>query len=114
VTVGEVFDSDEASSPLYRMGYSVAQQLGLTPSARHDVLVETYQEETLPWCISDDYMEDWGPSSSRKRLRRIAWHLHLMTKRFRRHSEAVARWESDLQWLKKRFYKPIHRFSWPT
>lgn len=114
VTVGEGFDSDEASSPLYRMGYSVAQQLGLTPSARHDVLVETYQEETLPWCISDDYMEDWGPSSSRKRLRRIAWHLHLMTKRFRRHAEAVARWESDLNWLKKRFYKPIHRFRWPT
>lgn len=113
-TVGEGFDSDEASSPLYRMGYSVAQQLGLTPSARHDVLVETYQEETLPWCISDDYMEDWGPSSSRKRLRRIAWHLHLMTKRFRRHAEAVSRWESDLDWLKKRFYKPIHRFRWPT
>lgn len=114
VTIGEGFDSDEASSPLYRMGYSVAQQLGLTPSARHDVLVETYQEETLPWCISDEYMEDWGQSSSRKRLRRIAWHLHLMTKRFRRHPEAVARWESDLNWLKKRFYKPIHRFRWPT
>lgn len=114
VTIGEGFDSDEASSPMYRMGYSVAQQLGLTPSARHDVLVETYQEETLPWCISDEYMEDWGQSSSRKRLRRIAWHLHLMTKRFRRHPEAVARWESDLNWLKKRFYKPIHRFRWPT
>jgi hypothetical protein len=114
VTIGEGFDSDEASSPLYRMGYSVAQQLGLTSSARHDVLVETYQEENLPWCISDEYMEDWGQSSSRKRLRRIAWHLHLMTKRFRRHAEAVARWESDLNWLKKRFYKPIHRFHWPT
>ena len=113
-TIGEGFDGEDASSPLYKMGYSVAQQVALTPSRRHDLLEETYAEESLPWCISDEYMEDWGEANSRKRLRRIAWHLHLMTKRFKRHMEAVARWESDLDWLKRTYYKPIHRFRWPS
>lgn len=113
-TIGEGFDSEDASSPLYKMGYSVAQQVDLSPSRRHDLLKETYAEERLPWCISDEYMEDWGEANSRKRLRRIAWHLHLMTKRFKRHMEAVARWESDLDWLKRTYYKPIHRFRWPS
>lgn len=113
-TIGEGFDGEDASSPLYKMGYSVAQQVALTPSRRHDLLEEAYAEESLPWCISDEYMEDWGDANSRKRLRRIAWHLHLMTKRFKRHMEAVARWESDLDWLKRTYYKPIHRFRWPS
>lgn len=58
-TIGEGFDGEDASSPLYKMGYSVAQQVALTPSRRHDLLEETYAEESLPWCISDEYMEDW-------------------------------------------------------
>lgn len=113
-TIGEGIDGEDASSPLYKMGYSVAQQFALPPSRRHDLLEETYAEESLPWCISDDYMEDWGRANTRKRLRRIAWHLHLMTRRFKRHMEAVARWESDLNWLKRNYYKPIHRFRWPS
>lgn len=112
--IGEGFDGEDASSPLYKMGYSVAQQVALTPSRRHDLLEETYAVENLPWCISDEYMVDWGEANSRKRLRRIAWHLYLMTKRFKRHEEAVARWESDLDWLKRTYYKPIHRFRWPS
>jgi hypothetical protein len=113
-TIGEGFDSEDASSPLYKIGYSVAQQVALSPSRRHELLEEAYAEERLPWCISDEYMEDWGDANSRKRLRRIAWHLHLMTKRFKRHEEAVARWESDLDWLKRTYYKPIQRFRWPS
>ncbi len=114
VTIGEGFDSENASSPLYEMGYTVAQNAALTPTQRHEVLKAAYAEMNLPWCISEEYMEDWGDANSRKRLRRIAWHLHLMTKRFRRHTEAVTRWESDLEWLKRTHYKPIHRFRWPT
>ena len=113
-TIGEGFDGEDASSPLYKMGYSVAQQVALGMLKRHEILEQTYSEDNLPWCISDEYMSDWGVANSRKRLRRIAWHLHLMTKRFRRHEEAVAKWASDLAWLKRTFYKPVHRFSWPS
>ena len=113
-TIGEGFDGEDASSPLYKMGYSVAQQLALSALKRREILKKTYAEENLPWCVSDEYMKDWGQPSSRTRLRRIAWHLHLMTKRFRRHAEAVSRWKSDLDWLKAAYYKPIHRFRWPS
>lgn len=113
-TIGEGFDGEDASSPLYKMGYSVAQQVALGMLKRHEILEQTYSEDNLPWCISDEYMSDWGVANSRKRLRRIAWHLHLMTKRFRRHEEAVAKWASDLAWLKRTYYKPVHRFSWPS
>lgn len=106
---------DDSSSPLYKMGYSVAQQIGLSHLQRHKVLEETFCEKNLPWCNSNAYMDDWGDAKSRKRLRRIAWHLHMLSKRSRKNSrleEASAKWESDLNWLRK-FYKPIHRFSWP-
>ncbi len=111
---GEGFDGEDASSPLYKMGYSVAQQVALGMLKRHEILEVTFAEDNLPWCISDEYMSDWGDANSRKRLRRIAWHLHLMTKRFRRHEVAVAKWSSDLAWLKRTLYKPVHRFSWPS
>ena len=113
-TINEGFDGEDAASPLYKMGYSVAQQLDLSTSRRREILIETYGEDNLPWCISDEYMEDWGEANSRRRLRRIAWHLHLMTKRFRRHTEAVSRWRLDLDWLKQSYYKPVHRFRWPA
>jgi hypothetical protein len=113
-TIGLGFDGEDASSPLYKMGYTVAQQIDLRPTQRRDVLAKAYDAVSLPWCISEEYMADWGEESSRRRLRRIAWHLHLMSKRFRRHAEAVARWEADLDWLKRAYYKPIQRFRWPT
>jgi hypothetical protein len=113
-TINEGFKGDDVHSPLYKMGYSVAQQVALSTSRRHEILEKSYAEKNLPWCISDEYMEDWGEATSRKRLRRIAWHLHLMTKRFRRHTEAVSRWKADLDWLKQNYYKPIHRFRWPS
>jgi hypothetical protein len=113
-TVGEGFSNEDAVSPLYRMGYSVAQQVDLSILERREILNETYAKENLPHCISDEYMNDWGDPNTRKRLRRIAWHLHLMSKRLRRHRLAVARWKSDLDWLKRTFYRPIHRFRWPS
>ncbi len=114
-TVSQGFDGVDAS-PLFKLGYTVAQNIGLTPSKRHAVLEETFSEDSLPWCISDEYMEDWGLQGSRKRLRRIAWHLHMLARRSRKNpklKEAVAKWENDLRWLKS-LYKPVHRFRWPS
>jgi hypothetical protein len=113
-TLGMDFKGEDASSPLFKIGYSVAQRVSLSPSKRHELLDETYAKDKLPWCISNEYMKDWGEANSRMRLRRIAWHLRMLTKRSKRHIEAVARWESDLDWLKQTYYKPIHRFRWPS
>lgn len=112
----EGFNGEDAYSPLYQMGYSVAQNNGLQPGERHHALEKTFSEKQLPYCVSDEYMDGWGSAGSRRRLRRIAWHLHMLARRSRRTprlNEAVVKWESDLLWLKK-LYKPIHRFRWPT
>jgi len=111
--LGEGFDSEDASSPMFRLGYSVAQNKGLGSSQRHQILDKTLGCEELPWCISDDYMSEWGNRASAARLRRMAWHIHLMTKRHRQHSQAVEKWTLDLEWLRETKYKPIHRFRWP-
>lgn len=111
--LGEGFDSEDASSPMFRLGYSVAQNKGLSSSQRRQLLDKTLGCEELPWCISDDYMSEWGTRASAARLRRMAWHIHLMTKRHRQHSQAVEKWTLDLEWLRETKYKPIHRFRWP-
>lgn len=105
---------EDQSSPLYLLGYNVAQNNGLLPGVRHETLDYALSTEPLPWTISDDYMEGWGKAGTSKRLRRIAWHLYLMSKRHGHHVEAVAKWESDLKWLRQTHYKPIQRFSWPN
>lgn len=109
----EGFDSEDASSPMFRLGYSVAQNKGLSSSQRRQILDKTLGCEELPWCISDDYMSEWGTRASAARLRRMAWHIHLMTKRHRQHSQAVEKWTLDLEWLRETKYKAIHRFRWP-
>lgn len=112
--LGEGFDSEDASSPMFRLGYSVAQNKGLSSSQRRQLLDKTLGCEELPWCISDDYMSEWGTRASAARLRRMAWHIHLMTKRHRQHSQAIEKWTLDLEWLRETKYKPIHRFRWPV
>jgi hypothetical protein len=115
-TISDGFDREDTSSPLYTLGYSVAQQKGLMPSVRRNLLSHALSTNSLPWCVSDEYMDDWGQAGTRRRLRRIAWHLNMLARRSKKitsHKEAVAKWESDLLWLKK-FYKPLHRFRWPS
>jgi hypothetical protein len=115
-TISDGFDREDTSSPLYILGYSVAQQKGLMPSARRNLLSHALSTDALPWCVSDEYMDDWGPAGTRRRLRRIAWHLNMLARRSKKitsHKEAVAKWGSDLAWLKK-FYKPLYRFRWPS
>lgn len=105
---------DDESSPLYLLGYNVAQNNRLPMGLRHELLEKALSAELLPWTISDTYMERWGKAGTSKRLRRIAWHLYLMSKRHGHHPAAVAKWESDLKWLRQTHYKPIQRFTWPN
>ena len=113
VSVGESLDAEDGSSPMFKLGYSVAQNKGLCDYERQIALEKTLAAEDLPFCISDDYMEEWGSRESAARLRRIAWHIYLMTKRHRQHRQAVAKWTHDLDWLRSEKYRPIHRFRWP-
>ncbi len=99
-------------SPLYVAGYTVAENEGLLPSERRSVLSEAFSGE-LTWVYSDDYMNSWGTPSTRKRLRRIAYHIAMLTRRHGHHTKAIARWRSDLAWLREKHYRPMMRFQWP-
>jgi len=112
--IGDSLDSEDGSSPMFKLGYSVAQNRGLSNLERRSALEKTLAAEDLPWCISDEYMEEWGCRQSAARLRRMAWHIHLMTKRHRQHRQAVEKWADDLDWLRSEKYRPIHRFRWPV
>ena len=101
-------------SPLFLLDYSVAQNRGLRPSERRAILAEAYETEHLPWTESDEYMEEWGAGATRQRLKRIAWHLHLLSRRNQHHAEATAKWEADLAWLRNNYYRPMQRFNWPS
>ena len=110
---GEFTHSGADHSPLFELGYSVAKMRGLAMSQRHSCLEQAFTDEQLPWVLSDDYMLEWGDGETRQRLHRIAWHISMLTRTHNQHEEAVAKWESDLQWLKEKYHKPFMRFSWP-
>ena len=100
-------------SPLYRAGYTVAENEGLLPSERRSVLSGAFNGELI-WVYSDDYMNSWGTPLTRKRLRRIAYHIAMLTRRHGHHTKAITRWKSDLAWLKEKHYRPMMRFQWPV
>ena len=104
----------DVSSPLFKLGYSVAQNVGLERDERKSILKNALSDDDLPWCISQDYMDDWGSKDSKKRLRRIAWHLHFMILLHRHHAQAVSKWKDDLSWLKSVYYRSMYRFKWPV
>jgi len=113
IGLGDEFEGASKISPLFKLNYTVAQNKGLTSTQRRSILDRAFSAEQLEWCNSDEYMRSWGEPNSRRRLRRIAWHLYFMSKLLGHHLDAVSKWRSDLAWLKKKHYRTTHRFSWP-
>lgn len=113
------------ASPLVKLEYRVGKTHGLPVTTRRRILSEAFTLPQLPSASFVDgvrpakqreYMESWGGSRSRTRLRRIAWHLAMLVSmhaRLRNHEVAVADWEADLAWLKKEHYSRFMRFQWP-
>ena len=111
---GGEWDSVE-ETPLLKLGYHAGRTHSLSPTTRHNFLSEAFSGE-LPFAESDEYMAEWGAPGSRKRLRRLAWHLAFLIRNRRKNPSqtyAVNDWEDDLKWLHEQYFKPIMRFSWP-
>jgi hypothetical protein len=105
---------------LKHMGYSVGMN-GLGSQSRHEILEEVFLSEALPVVTSSDYMREWGERQSAKRLRKMANSIATFCRNAKHRSwsdmdEAIADWEEDLDWLKKRFYDGhlSLQFRWPT
>ena len=110
---GEFTQSGVDHSPLFELGYSVAKNRALSIQERRSCLADAMTSDDLPRVLSDEYMEEWGEASSRKRLHRIAWHIRMCTRTHNQHDEAVGKWDADLLWLKNNYYRPFMRFTWP-
>jgi hypothetical protein len=105
------------SSGLLRyMDYKVGVN-GYVARDRREILERTY-EETLPRVNSPSYMAEWGTPSSSQRLQKMADSIASFVRNAKRQSYndmsmSVDEWESDLAYLKKRYYDGCYNFPWP-
>ncbi len=114
----DVFDF-KANSPLSNFGYQVGATRGLSQSERRQLLAEFLEARTLVFddeATAADRLE-WGKPNSTQRLLRLAAHLKWLIEwqgKSPQRVQANEEWRSDLQWLKKTYYKPSqHKFRWP-
>lgn len=103
------FDAGEwpSSGVLSQMGYHVGQS-GLVAETRRAILKRVLSVELVaatPDTLS--YIAEWGPPLSRQRLQKMFNCLTGFSRAARRRpadcSEAIADWESDIQWLRNTF-----------
>lgn len=111
------FDADGQvdRSPLKELSYTVGITHGLPARERREILSSAFLGD-LPWVHSDEYMSEWGRNATRRRLWRISHHLSWLARTWKHspnHTEAVKDWVSDLEYLRKKYYKPWMRFKWP-
>lgn len=93
-----------SSGVLSEMGYRVGRN-GLAAGARRLILVEALNVELVATSpAADGYVREWGPPSSRHRLQKMVNSISAFARNARRRtadfSEAIADWESDLEWLR--------------
>lgn len=98
------------------MGYRVGQS-GVPAANRRDILNYVYNE-TLPKVGSPALMEEWARPKTGNRLRKLANCLASFSRNAKRNlfadmSVAIEDWESDLAYLKVKFYDGRYDFSWP-
>ena len=106
-----------ASGLLGYLGYRVGLS-GITEANRRDLLDFVYSAN-LPLVNSKRYMDEWGKPSSSKRLKKMAYALATFTKNQKKHdsskyAQAIYDWESDLSYLKRKYYDSKFSFTWPS
>ena len=107
-----------ATGMLKFMGYRVGRKAALSADRRRAILAYVFLGK-LPPVNDTHYMQEWGRPKSNRRLRKIANSLAAFARNARRKkssswNHAIANWEADLAYLKKRFYdKRIRDWKWP-
>ena len=97
------------------VGYRVGQN-GLDASVRRVILNNVYDHQ-LPNVNDAEYMASWGPPATATRLRKMAESIAAFCRNQKRkdtYSTAVDEWESDLDYLKQRYYVNRYDFAWPS
>ncbi|MEO9574944.1 MAG: hypothetical protein ABJ360_00565 [Roseobacter sp.] len=98
--------------------YRVGRTNGLPEGARRAIL-DRVVTGTLPIYWSLEYYEQWSDPGSAARLQKLAETIAAFARNAKRRrrsalSDAIAEWESDLVYLKKKHYLTRFRFGWPS
>ena len=109
----------EDSGVLSLIGYN-AQLNGPTDSERRRIIDGLFTGRiSIPKSLPTAYVAGWRQEISLIRLRKIALSIASFTRQQKRKRngslQAVQKWESDLDYLKSRYYKPFaSQFNWPS
>lgn len=101
---------------LQAVGYVVGRN-GLSTTKRRELL-SLVMSQQLPFVKSKSYRNEWGEPNSMTRLKKLANSIATFTKLSKLNpndtSLAINDWESDLSWLKERYYNIRHTsWKWP-
>ncbi len=97
-------------------GYKVGMH-GIRRAERIDILNSVFLYSLVP--IKDSsYEKEWGEPKTAQRLKKIADSIAAFTRNAKRRnrenfSQAIQDWESDLAYLKRRYYDDTFSFTWP-
>lgn len=95
-------------SALKMFGYTVGKTKGWAKPEREGFLSD-FMEQTLPPIVAQTFADDYGDPMSVERLRKIANLIAGVASNFirndaDRYAAAIADWESDLAFLKQKYY----------
>lgn len=99
---------------LKHMGYKVGER-GLPTNKRRTILSKVFKFELPKVDLPVWYIEQWGEPNSGQRLKKMADSLATFRRREKKlnHLKAASDYETDLEWLHRKFYKGRFRFLWP-
>lgn len=100
------------------LGYRAGKTSDLSGSVRLGILKQAF-EGVIPPAFPKPYLDQWGDPGTAQRLRKIAESIAAFARNAKRRSEdrldqAIADWESDLEYLYLEFYVGRFGFGWPS
>jgi hypothetical protein len=104
---------------LKTLGYQVGSTEGLDPATRRRILDRVVMGH-LPPVLPEVEMERWADGGSVERLRKLARTIAAFAVNAKRRSNrdslqvAIAEWEADLDYLQRKYYRPLASFVWPN
>jgi len=115
VTIWETTRDLAERSPLRLAGYSVAVNSGLSEAARREILKEFFFDPAPKGVGTATDRKRWGSAKSAQRLYGMATFLAWLCRYQGTNApQAVQRWQGDLGWLRREFFRPTMQFEWPA
>jgi hypothetical protein len=97
---------------------SIGYQVGLHSIPLHERrrLLSRVYEHKLTMALESAYLNEWGSVGSSLRLKKLAHTIASLTRNMKRRNgdaPSIEDWESDLAYLKQRYYDGKYDFPWP-